>query len=149
MTNAKFHLAIRRIRWVHWLHYPLQALLMGGVVLAAGRRVAVGATLEPRLATWPALLLLGALVPMVGVAFYAVYRRLRPNLRRASEENLRIYQGRLLLRNSALCLLALPMLASYVVTGRLLELLASAIMLLALSWQTAPSAQRYQRWLIQ
>lgn len=149
MTNAEFHRAIRRIRWVHLLHYPLQALLMGGVVLAAGRKVAVGTTLEPSLATWPALLLLGALVPMVGVAFYAVYQRLRPNLRRPSEENLRIYQGRILLRDSALSLLALPMLASYVVTGRPMELLASAVMLLALSWQTAPSAQRYQRWLVQ
>jgi len=149
MTDAKFHRAIRRIRWVHWLHYPLQALLMGGAVLAAGRRAAVGATLEPRLATWPALLLLGALVPVVGVAFYAVYRRLRPNLRRPSEENLRIYQGRLLLRNSALSLLALPMLVSYAVTGRPLELLASAAIVLALGWQTAPTAQRYQRWLVQ
>lgn len=148
MTDADFHEAIGRMRRRHWLHYLVQAVLMGGGVLAAGRRAAVGATPEPRLATWPALLLLGALVPLAGLLLYAVYRQMRPNLRRPVQQNLRVYQGRLVLRNSLLSLLVLPLLASYVVTHGILELVFSAAMLLALSWQTAPSAQTYQRWLL-
>ena len=148
MTDAVFHRAIGRIRRRHWLHYPVQALLMAGAVLAAGRQAAVGPTLEPRLATWPMLLGLLALVPIVGFLLYIVSRYLRPNLRRAAEENLRIYQGRLLLRNSLLGLLALPLLVSYAVGHNLLDLVFSGAMLLALGWQTRPSAQTYQRWLI-
>lgn len=148
MTDADFHRAIRRIRRLHWLHYPAQALLMGAAVLVAGRRTAVGATLEPQLATWPALLLLGALVPVVGLALFAVYRRMRPNLRRPAEENLRIYQSRVFIRNSLLSLLGLPLLASYLVTHQPLELVACAGVLVALGWRLAPTAQTYQRWLI-
>ena len=148
MTDAEFHYFIRRIRRRHWLHYPVQALLMGGVVLAAGRRAAGGATLEPRLATWPALLALGAVLPLVGVALYGISRYMRPNLRRPVAENLRIYQSRVLLRNSLLGLLGMPLLASYVLTHRATDLALCGAMLVALSWQTAPSAQTYQRWLL-
>lgn len=148
MTDAEFHRAIRRIRWVHWLHYPLQTLLMGGAVLLAGRRAAEGATLEPRLATWPVLLLLGAVVPLLGVVLYVVYRRLRPNIRRPAEENLRIYLGRLFLRNSLLSLAGLPLVASYAVTHQAFDLVACAGVLVALSWRLAPSAKSYQQWLL-
>ena len=148
MTDTDFHRAIRRIRWLHWAHFPAQALLMGSAVLVAGKRAAVGATLEPRLATWPMLLMLGALVPAVGLLLYTMYRRMRPNLRRPSEENLRMYQGRIFIRNSLLGLVGLPMLASYVVTHKPFDLIAGAAMLLALSWRLAPSAQKYQRWLL-
>lgn len=149
MTDADFHRAIGRIRRLHWLHYPVQALLMAGAVLAAGQQAAVGPTLEPRLATWPILLGLLALVPIVGFLLYIVSRYLRPNLRRPAEENLRIYQGRLLLRNSLLGLLALPLLVSYVIGHNLLDLVFGGAMLLALGWQTRPSAQTYQRWLVE
>ena len=149
MTDAEFHRAIRRIRWVHWLHYPLQTLLMGGAVLLAGQRAAAGATLEPRLATWPVLLGVGAAVPLLGVALYAVYRRLRPNIRRPAKENLRIFLGRMFLRNSLLSLAGLPLLASYAVTHKAFDLLACAGVLVALSWRLAPSAKSYQQWLLQ
>ncbi|HEX8505894.1 MAG TPA: hypothetical protein VF630_11035 [Hymenobacter sp.] len=148
MTDAEFHRAIRRIRWIHWLHYVVQGLLMGAAVLAAGRRTAVGATLEPRLATWPVLLLLGAAVPLLGVVLYLVYRRLRPNIRRPAEENLRIFLGRMFLRNSLLILAGLPLLASYVVTHKAFDLLACAGVLVALSWRLTPSARSYQQWLL-
>lgn len=148
MTNADFHQAIRRIRRWHWFHYLVQAGLMGGVVLAAGRRTAVGSSVEPKLATWPALLLLAALLPLVGVVLFMVSRRLRPNLRRRAEQNMRVYQGRILLRDSVMSLLALPLLGSYVITQQPLDLVGCAAILLALVWQTTPSAQTYQRWLL-
>ena len=148
MTDADFHQTIRRIRRRHWLHYPAQALLMGSVVLAAGSRIAAGAAPQPQIASWPALLLLGALVPLVGVFLYVVSRRMKPNLRRPAEENLRIYQGRILLRNSLLSLLGLPLLASHVLTRGVIELVTCGILLLALCSLTAPSAKAYQRWLL-
>ena len=148
VTDADFHRAIGRIRRRHWLHYPVQALLMAGGVLAGGHQAAVGPTLEPRLATWPALLGLLALIPVVGLLLYIISRYLRPNLRRPAEENLRIYQGRLLLRNSLLGLLAMPLLVSYVIGHNPLDLVFGGAMLIALGWQTRPSAQAYQRWLI-
>ena len=148
MTDADFHRAIGRIRRRHWLHYPVQALLMAGGVLAGSRQAAVGPTLEPRLATWPALLGLLALLPVVGLLLYSVARYLRPNLRRPAEENLRIYQGRVLLRNSLLGLLALPLLVSYAIGHGVLDLVLCGAILVALGWQTRPSAQTYQRWLI-
>ena len=115
MTDADFHQAIGRIRRRHWLHYPVQALLMVGGILAGSSQAAVGPTLEPRLATWPVLLGLLALLPVIGGLLYIVSRYLRPNLRRPAAENLRIYQSRLLLHNSLLALLALPPLVSYAV----------------------------------
>ncbi|OGX89246.1 hypothetical protein BEN47_07560 [Hymenobacter lapidarius] len=148
MTDADFHRAIRRIRWVHWLHYPLQTLLMGGAVLLAGQRAAVGPTLEPRLATWPVLLLLGGVVPLLGVLAYLIFRRLRPNIRRPAEENLRIYLGRMFLRNSLLSLTALPLLASYAITHQVFDLVACVGVLVALGWQLTPSAKSYQQWLL-
>ena len=148
MTDADFHRAIGRICRRHWLHYPVQALLMAGAVLAGSSRTAVGPTLEPRLATWPALLGLLALLPVVGGLLYIVARYLRPNLRRPAEENLRIYQGRMVLRNSLLGLLALPLLASYLVGNHPYDLVFGAGVLGALAWQTRPTAHTYQRWLI-
>ena len=148
MTNTDFHRAIGRIRRRHWLHYPVQALLMAGGVLAGSGRAAVGPTLEPRLATWPALLGLFALLPVVGLLLYGISRYLRPNLRRPAEENLRLYQGRVLLRNSLLGLLVLPLLISYAIGHQVLDLVMCGVTLLVLGWQTQPSAQKYQRWLI-
>ncbi|GAA4053595.1 hypothetical protein GCM10022409_45660 [Hymenobacter glaciei] len=148
MTDADFHQAIRRIRWVHWYHYPVQGLLMGAAVLVTSGRAAVGQTVEPQLATWPALLLLGVLVPVVSICLYMVYKYMRPNLRHPSEVNLRTYLGRVFLRNSLLCMAALPLLASYAITHKPFDLLASAGVLLALSWRLVPTAKTYQRWLI-
>lgn len=85
---------------------------------------------------------------MVGLLLYIISRYLRPNLRRPAKENLRIYQGRLLLRNSLLGLLAMPLLVSYVIGHNPLDLVFGGAMLMALGWQTRPSAQAYQRWLI-
>jgi hypothetical protein len=148
MTDADFHKAIGRIRWLHWCHYPVQGLLMGAVVLLADGQSAVGPTVEPRLATWPLLLLLVALVPTVGLFLYAVYRRMQPNLRRPAELNMRVYQSRIFLRNSLLGLVGLPMLASYVFTHAVVDLVVCGAMLLALSWRLVPSAKTYQRWLL-
>lgn len=148
MTNEEFHGALCRIRWLHWLHYPVQGLLMGSTLLVSGAHAAVGQTVEPRLATWPALLVLGALVPTAGLLIYACYRRLRPNLRRPPEGNLRIYQARILLRNSLLALVPLPLLASYVLTHRPFDLVAAGGMLLALGWRLTPTPTTYQRWLL-
>ena len=121
---------------------------MGGGMLGAGGRTAVGTTPEPALTTWPVLLGLLALLPVVSVLLLLVSRYLRPNVRRPAEENLRIYQGRVLLRNSLLGLLALPLLASYVISHKPLDLVLCGAMLLALGWQTRPSAKAYQRWLV-
>ena len=148
MTDADFHQAIRRIRRRHWLHYPAQALLMSSVALVGGSRTATGPAAQPLLASWPALLLLGALLPLVGVLLYLVSRRMTPNLRRPAEQNLRIYQSRVLLRNSLLSLLGLPLLVSYLLTRNGLELAACGVLLLALGWLTRPSATTYQRWLL-
>ena len=148
MTTAEFHLSIRRIRRWHWLQYPGQGLLMGGALLGASGRMAVGPTLEPALTTWPVLLGLLALLPVVGGLLVVVSRYLRPNVRRPAKENLRLYQGHVLLRNSLLGLLALPLLASYVITHKPLDLVLCGAVLLALGWQTQPSAETYQRWLL-
>lgn len=148
MTDAEFHENIRRIGRGHWLHYAAQALLTGGAVLAAGHQAAATLATNPRLATWPALLLLLAVVPLVSVALYGVGRRMRPNLRRPYAENMRIYQSRLLLRNSLLGLLGLPLLVSYLLTQQAIDLVTYAGLLLLLAWQTAPSAPKYQRWLL-
>lgn len=148
MTTAEFHLNIRRIRRWHWLQYPVQGLLMGGGLLGASGRMAVGPTLEPALTTWPVLLGLLALLPVVSGLLFVVSRYLRPNVRRPAEENMRIYQARVLLRNSLLGLLALPLLASYVISHKPLDLVLCGAVLLALGWQTRPSADAYQRWLL-
>jgi hypothetical protein len=148
MTDAEFHGNIRRIWRGHWLHYPAQALLTGGPILAIGRHSAGVGSPNPRFATWPALLLLAALVPLVSVAVYGIHKRLKPNLRRPYEANMRIYQGRIMLRNSLLGLLGLPLLASFLLTHEAIDLVTYAAVLLLLAWQTAPTAQKYQRWLL-
>ncbi len=149
MNNPDFHLAIQRIRRLHWLHFPAQALLMAAVVLAAGRQLSpAGAGPEPRLATWPALLGLGVLLPVVGMLLYGTARRLRPNLRRLAEENLRIYKSRLVLRNSLLNLLSLPLLILYSLTRTWWQLAGAVLLVLVLCLATAPSAKKYQRWLL-
>lgn len=148
MTDAEFHRAIGRIWRQHWLHYAAQALLTGGLVLAAGRHTAPGAAVNPRLATWPALLLLGALVPLAGLFLYAAARQMRPNLRRPYAENLRIYQSRTLLLDSLTGLFGLPLLASYLFTHHATDLAICGGLLLFLAWRTRPTAQTYQRWLL-
>ena len=148
MTDAEYHAAMRRIRRGHWLHYPVQALVMGGVVLATLGRIAGPGAANPRLATWPALLLALALLPLLSLALYAIAQYMRPNLRRPYAENMRLYQSRLLLRNSLLGLLGLPLLAAYLLTRQPLALLACAALLGLLAWRTAPTAKKYQRWLI-
>ncbi|UPL47892.1 hypothetical protein [Hymenobacter sublimis] len=148
MTDAEFHHAIRRIWRLHWLHYGGQALLMVGVVLAMGKQVGLSTRQAPPSASGPALLLLGALVPVVGLLLYLLARRLRPNLRRRAEENMRIYQARIFLRNSLLGLLGLPFLLAYALSRGALELPAYGFLLLVLAFLTAPSAPAYQRWLL-
>ena len=148
MTDAEFHRAIRRIRRQHWLHYAAQALLMGGAVLAAGCRAAAGTAVNPRLATWPVLLLVVGLVPLAGLFLYAASRQMRPNLRRPYAENLRIYQSRTLLLDSLVGLLGLPLLASYLFTHHATDLATCGGLLLFLAWRTRPTAQTYQRCLL-
>ena len=148
MMDADFHRAIGRIRQRHWLHYPAQGLLRAAGVLAGSGQAAAGLTSEPRLATWPVLLGLGALLPLAGAVLYGLSRYLRPNLRRPAAENLRVYQGRQLLHDSLLGLLALPPLGSYAVGHGWPYLVFSGAALLALAWQTRPSAHTYQRWLL-
>jgi hypothetical protein len=143
MTDAEFHGNIRRIWRGHWLHYPIQALLTGGPILVIGSHSAGPASPNPRFATWPALLLLAALIPLVVVAVYGINKRLKPNLRRPYEANMRIYQSRIMLRNSLLGLLGIPLL-----THEVIDLVTYAAVLLLLAWQTAPNAQKYQRWLL-
>ena len=148
MTDAEYHRNIRRIRRAHWLHYPIQALLLTTAALAGSSQVAIPTAVNPRFATWPALLLLLALLPLVSLVLYAVSRYMRPNLRRPYAENMRIYQSRIVLRNSLLGLLGLPLLAAYLITHQVVDLITYAGLLLLLSWQTAPSATTYQRWLL-
>jgi hypothetical protein len=148
MTDEDFHRGIRRIRSLHWAQYPGQGLLMLALVLLGGRHAAVESSPEPRLATWPVLLLLVVLVPLVALLLYTVSRTMRPNLRRPVEENLRIYLGRVFLRNSLLGLVALPMFVTYLFSHSVVDLLLGAGMLAALCWRLAPSATTYQRWLI-
>lgn len=148
MMDAEFHRAMGRIRWRHWLHYAAQALLMGAVVLGGAGHAAVGPTLEPRLATWPLLLGLLAVLPLVGLLLYVVSRYLRPNLRRPAALNLRVYQARQLLHNSLLGLLALPPLGAYAIGHHAPDLALCGGILLATAWQTRPSAHTYQRWLM-
>lgn len=148
MTDADFHQAIRRIRARHWLHYLVQGLLMGSVVLAGGSRAATGGDPQPQLASWPVLLVLAVLLPLLVVLLVVVARRIQPNLRRPAEQNLRLYQSRGFLRNSLLGLLALPLLVSYVFTQAPLDLAAGGVLLGALAYLTLPSAKTYQQWLL-
>lgn len=148
MTDEEYHCNIQRFRRRHWLHFAVQALLMGSAVLVGHGRVAGPASINPRLATWPMLLWLAVLLPLLGVVLYAVCQSIRPNLRRPYAENMRIYQSRLVVRNSLLGLLSLPLLASYLLTHQALDLVVYGSLLLLLGWRTAPSAKTYQRWLL-
>lgn len=148
MTDAEYNYNIQRFRRAHWLHYGGQALLMGAAGLAGRHGVAGAAAVNPRLATWPALLTLAVAVPLLGFVLYAVCQSIKPNLRRPYAENMRIYLSRLVVRNSLLGLLGLPLLAAYLLTHHVAVLAAYAGLLLLLGRRTAPSAKTYQRWLI-
>jgi hypothetical protein len=148
VTDADYNRNIRRFRRAHWLHYGAQTLLMGAAGLATHRSVAGPAAINPQLATWPALLALAVAVPLLSVVLYAVSQRIRPNLRRPYAENMRIYLSRLLVRNSLLGLLGLPLLAAYLLTHQAAVLAAYAVLLLLVGWRTLPSAKTYQHWLL-
>lgn len=148
MENPAFAAAIRRIRRLHYLHYPVQGVLMAVLVLAAGRHAARGGTENPQLATWPMLFWVLALLAVVGVLVSFISSYIKPNLRRPAAENLRLYQGRIFLRNSLLGLACLPPLAAHALTGDGWNLLFFACLLLAPCLVTAPTARSYQKWLI-
>ncbi|RZK19227.1 MAG: hypothetical protein EOO56_14580 [Hymenobacter sp.] len=147
MTDADYQANIRRFRRRHWLHFAVQGLLMGSTALVGRGQVAAKIDVNPRLATWPMLLWLAVLLPLLGVVLYAVCQSIRPNLRRPYEENMRIYQSRLVVRNSLLALLGLPLLAAYLFTRQPIDLVTYAALLGLLGWGTAPSAPAYQHWL--
>jgi hypothetical protein len=149
MTDAEYHANIQRFRRRHWLHFAVQGLLMGSAALAGRGRVAAPAAINPQLATWPLLLGLAVLLPLLGVVLYTVCQSIKPNLRRPYAENMRIYQSRLVVRNSLLALLGLPLLAAYLLTRQPADLVTYAALLALLGWRTAPSARAYQRWLLE
>ena len=148
MNNPTFQRAIRRVRIQHYLHFAAQAGLMAGVVLAVGRRVAGGTSENPKLATWPVLFGMLALLAVVGVLVHVISSYIKPNLRRPAAENLRLYQGRIFLRDSLLGLAGLPPLAAYALSGNLWNLLFFCLVLLVPCVVAAPSVRTYQRWLI-
>ena len=149
MTDAEYHANIQRFRRRHWLHFAVQGLLMGSAALAGRGRVAAPAAINPQLATWPLLLGLAVLLPLLGVVLYAVSQSIKPNLRRPYAENMRIYQSRLVVRNSLLALLGLPLLVAYLLTRQPADLVTYAALLALLGWRTAPSARAYQSWLLE
>jgi hypothetical protein len=148
MTDADYNRNIQRFRRAHWWHYGAQALLMGAAGLATHHGVAGPTAINPQLATWPALLALAVAVPLLSVVLYGVCQSIRPNLRRPYAENMRIYLSRLIVRNSLLGLLGLPLLAAYLLTHQPVVLVLYAGLLLLVGWRTLPSAQTYQRWLL-
>ncbi|QDA61312.1 hypothetical protein [Hymenobacter jejuensis] len=149
MGDEAYDKAIRRIRRLHWLQYLLQAGLTAALVLLAKQRAAASTAVEPQLATWPALLLLTGLLVLVSVLVYIVSKYIKPNIRRPSAENLKMYQSRIFLRNSLLGLISLPPLVSYALTQNPWDLVFFVCLLLVLCTVTVPSARTYQRWLIQ
>jgi hypothetical protein len=148
MTNAEYHANIQRFRRRHWLHFGVQGLLMGSAALLGRSRVAAPAAINPQLATWPMLLALAAVLPLLGVVLYAVCQSIKPNIRRPYAENMRLYQSRLVVRNSLLALLGLPPLAAYLIMRQPIDLVTYAAVLALLGWRTMPSARAYQRWLL-
>ena len=148
MTNAEYNQNIQRFRRRHWLHFAVQGLLMGSATLAGHSEVAAPKDINPRLATWPVLLGLVVALPLLGVVLYAVCQSIKPNLRRPYAENMRIYQSRLVVRNSLLGFLGLPLLAAFLLTHQVLYLVTYGSLLLLLGRQTEPSAKTYQRWLL-
>lgn len=148
MTNEEYNQNMQRFRRRHWLHFGVQGGLLGGAALA-GRHQAMGlAAIDSQLAAWPVLLALLVVVPLVSVVLYAVCQSIKPNVRRPYAENMRIYQSRLVVRNSLLGLLGLPLLATYLLTHHAGALIGYGALLLLLGLQTVPSAQTYQRWLL-
>lgn len=148
MTDAEYHFNIQRFRRRHWLHYVVQGLLMGAALLAVRPSLAGPGEDTPRLATGTNMLVLLAAIPLMSLLLYGVCWAIRPNVRRPYAENMRLYQSRLVVRNSLLALLGLPLLAAYLLQPQLLYLAAYAALLLALAWQTAPTARTYQHWLL-
>lgn len=148
MDNSAFQQAIRRLRRQHYLHVAAQAALMAGLVLAVSRRAAAGSSENPQLATWPLLLGMLALLGIVSVLVHFVSSYIKPNLRRPAAENLRLYQGRVFLRDSLLGLAGLPPLAAYVLHGEWWNLAFFGLVLLVPCVVAAPSARAYQRWLV-
>jgi hypothetical protein len=128
MTDAEYHANIQRFRRRHWLHFGVQGLLMGSAALLGRSQVATPAAINPQLATWPMLLALAAVLPLLGVVLYALCQSIKPNIRRPYEENMRLYQSRL--------------------TRQPIDLLTYAAVLALLGWRTVPSARAYQEWLL-
>jgi len=149
MTDAEYLLNIQRFRRAHWLHYAGQVLLAAGAGLVGRGQIASRHAVNPQLATWPALLSLAVVLPLLSVVLYGVCQSIRPNLRRPYAENMRLYQSRLVVRNSLLGLLGLPLLAAYLLTHHAAILVAYAGLLVLLSQATVPTAQKYQRWLLE
>ncbi|RZL08536.1 MAG: hypothetical protein EOO62_15120, partial [Hymenobacter sp.] len=79
MTDADYQANIQRFQRRHWLHFAVQGLLMGSAALAGRGQVAGGTAINPRLATWPMLLGLAVLLPLLGVVLYAVGQSITPN----------------------------------------------------------------------
>ena len=148
MTDAEYLLNIRRFRRAHWLHYVGQTLLAAGASLMGRGQIASLHAIDPQLATWPALLLLAVALPLLGVVLYGVCQSIKPNLRRPYAENMRLYQSRMVVRNSLLGLACLPVVAAYLLTHNLLDVVLYAGLLVFLSRATVPTAQKYQRWLL-
>jgi len=94
------------------------------------------------------LLVLAVALPLLSVVLYAVCQSIKPNVQRPYAENMRIYQSRLVVRNSLLGLLGPPLIAAYLLTHHVLALVVYGGLLLFLSRQTAPTAKTYQRWLL-
>lgn len=148
MNNPDFHRAIGRIRRRHWLHYAVQSLLMGGLVLAMRRTLVVTGPEPLPLSSGPGLALLAGAALLAGLGLRWLRRRMVPNLRRRAEENLRVYQSRMVLQNSLLLLSGLPLLLAYGLVGSLPALAAYIALMPVMGRLTAPSAEAYQRWLL-
>lgn len=149
MNNLDFHLAIGRIRRRHWLHYAVQSLLMGGLVLLINRALTTGRPGKLPLTSGPGIVLLAGGALLAGLVLLWLRRRLVPNLRRLAEENLRVYQSRMVFQDSLLLLSGLPLLLAYGLVGSLPALVAYVVLMPVLARLTAPSAEAYQRWLLQ
>ncbi|MDJ0363986.1 hypothetical protein QMK33_02390 [Hymenobacter sp. H14-R3] len=148
MTDAEYNLAIQRFRRSHWLHFGVQGLLMSGAALAGKGKLTTAVAGNSWLITWPIWVALTLALLLLGMVLYTVCRRIRPNLRRPYAENMRIYQSRLVVRNSLVGLSSLPLLAANLFTHQGVILVAYVGLLLLLGWRLVPSARTYQRWLL-
>ena len=148
MTDAEYQFNIQRFRRWHWLHFAGQGLLMSGALLTVRRMIAGPGEEVPHLATGTNMLALLGAIPLVSLMLYVLCRAIKPNVRRPYAENMKLYQSRLVVRNSLLALLALPLLAWYLLRPQPLALASYVVLLLALAWRTVPTARTYQRWLL-